>query len=196
MIKHPTKFGYKQSGYFYYSDYYFEFFYIGKIYRKWTDHILKCGIELDIKYDKDTTEYVKNSGYNPDIIHFSDDLYKITWNLRQELRKIKMENGYIRHATCNYELHKKQKEHITKLFCIDGWEKEEAYNTDNFDMFKYNNTNPPEEGMSNQYGDIKKYTKPWVNYLTFQHSRIIVQFQLEDYVKSLRENKLNRILCM
>ena len=113
---------------------------------------------------------------NPNIIdmtpnnwnNYRTDQYKINWGHKSHLP----EDIILR---------------IADYFCVDGWKEEKEL----YDIFgkskEYN-------GMSTQFGDIKKYTKPWVDYITFQNSRVIVQFYLDDFNKQLREEKLKRIM--
>lgn len=156
--------------YFYPSDYYFEHCVVGKLYTEWTDKLLSFGVKLDTKYDMDlTSDYVSMSGYNPNIIHmggkfFKDSIFKISWNHNESSSPTD-----------------EQIKQIANMFCIDGWEIEKSHtgckiNTDD---------------MSTNSGDICKYTKPWVNYLTFQGSRTILQF---DIMKYNRIRQLNMLL--
>lgn len=145
---------------------------IDEAVNKFTTHILKCGVDVS-NYDFFRMSSVFQNG--------KGDVYKITWNLREEIKKIIMEDGTIQNSICCYNLHESQKEHIGNFFCVDGWKKEEEYYPENYDSISLYccdktiiPTDLPEPGMSANYGDIQKYTKTWVDYLTFQHSRIIL----------------------
>ena len=165
---HPTYLDYTKSNYIFESDFYFENYYIGQVYRNFTDYIKQCGILLQTQtYDNNRTTFVKNSGYLPHIIHFGvgivtkrNDLYKITWDFAHT-------DGTIGGSGINYE----QIKYVAEYFCVDGWEDEDAIN----------------------FGDIKNNTKHWVDYLTFQGSRMILQFYLDDYIIYLRKQKMNSL---
>lgn len=100
---------------------------------------------------------------------------KITWNYIDD-----PDTPFIAH----YELSKEQLNNICKYFCVGGWINEYNY---------YHNNMTVKSHMSSQYKDIVYYTKKWVNYITFQNSRIILQFNLNK-CNILRKKKIIRLI--
>jgi hypothetical protein len=155
------------NDYDFYSDYYFEQHEVGEIAKLFTNIIKDTGILLDNSYSISSIKH----NYNINIIHMNDDIFKFTWDIKYHDSK--------------YSIKFEQITNICKHFCIDGWE-EEFYL---YDM-KLNDS-----VLSTQYQDIKYYTKKWVDYITFQHSRIILQFDFKKFKYSdLRKQKMKKIL--
>jgi len=155
------------NDYDFYSDYYFEQHEVGEISRLFTNIITDNGILLDNSY---SISSIKRN-YKINIIHMKDDIFKFTWDIKYHDSK--------------YSITFEQITNICKHFCIDGWVEE----------FYLYDINLNDSKLSTQYQDIKHYTKKWVDYITFQHSRIILQFDFKKFKYSnLRKQKIKNIL--
>lgn len=157
------------NDYDFYSDFYFEQHEVGQTTILLTDIIKNNGILLS------ENELLSSKvGYPANIIYMSDSTFKLTWDLK-----------IINHKY--YEPSMKQIKSICEYFCIKGWEEE-------FSHYIYDVNSEPNK-LSSQYNDVKYYTKKWVNYITFQNSRIILQFDLEKFKKTdLRKYKLQQLI--
>ena len=157
------------SDYTYFSDYYFFEHEIGSTVKYFTDLIKKSGIEL---YAGITL--ADKIGYNANIMEIKvklKPLFKITWDLN---------------VNKTYDI--KDVKEILDFFCTVGWETEYTH----YIRFYHHKQSTD---LSSQYHDIDYYTKPWVDYISVQNSRIILQFDFEKYKKTeLRKLKLKRIL--
>lgn len=167
------------------SEFYFKHCFVGDVYKKWTDYLIDNDVYIDVSYDEYDTEWIKTTGYAPDIIHMSyneedNGIYKISWH-HQNLAPHKSSNDN------SLEF----KKAFAELFCVDGWEHEERFS--NYESsFGHNDY---KEGYAQTIGEINLYTKPWVKYLTFQGYRTIVQFNLFEYIKYVhRGEQINSIL--
>lgn len=172
-ILHPTDEDFDKSGYVNYYNFYYEKCKVGELYEKWTSIL------------KDNNIIFKNT---PDIIRFSAYKYGYTpYTYKFCFNKFDLIDDI--GTIPNYILSESDYEIFAKLFLIDGWEEELTYT---FTVRETININPK---FSSNFGDIIYYTKPWVEYLTFQGSRIILQFRFDDYLKSsdLRNEKLKKL---
>lgn len=70
-----------------------------------------------------------------------------------------------------YKFNQKNYKLFADLFFIKGWEEE----------------------LRNSQGDVKYCVKPWLDYVTFQGYRTIVQFRYDKYEKYERKEKLKKI---
>lgn len=169
------------------SEFFFKYCFVGDIYKKFTDYLIDNGINIEVSYDSYSSEWIKTTGYAPDIIHMSYDendngVYKIVWQHREPLS-----DGNV----SNLEQPVDFMEIFAHLFCVDGWEHEEKFS--NYES-KYGHSDY-KEGYASGIGDIRLCTKPWVEYLTFQGYRTIVQFNLFEYIKHVhRYEQINIIL--
>jgi len=163
------------NDYVFYSDFYFEEHFVGNIARLFTNIINSNGILLN---DSDLISSKK--GYNVHIISMSESTFKLTWDLKLLFKRETRGDGLQ-----YYDISIKQIKNICEYFCVDKWEEEFNYYSF-IDDHKY---------FSSEYNSIQHYTKNWVNYISFQNSRIILQFDLEKFKKTdLRKYKLQQLI--
>lgn len=181
-ILHPTEEDHKSQVYNKYNDkfqneseFYYEMCKIGNLYDKWVDIFQNNGIiffgdPVILKFDN------YKYGYTP----FT---YKLNFNFGPTVRDCNDD------GTTYYTLTDDDHKIFAKLFLINGWEDELIYT---FSARDTKNRNP---NYSSNYGEVNYYTKSWVDYLTFQGDRVILQFRFDDYLKSseLRNEKLKKI---
>jgi len=157
------------NNYEYFSDFFFFEDEVGSTVKYFTD-LIKNEIELS----NDDITLSDKMGYNGNIMKIninSTPLFKITWNLKN----VK-------------QYGKNDIKKIMDFFCVVGWGKE----YDHYSVFEKYIKN---KDLSTQYHDVTFYTKSWVDYITIQNSRIILQFDFEKYKKTeLRILKLKRVL--
>ena len=129
-------------------------------------------------YEKYMNHFIENGLF----FNKREDNKKNILNLEYQPNIIKFDNDNIytsetykftfRHYD-NFILDFKKAKIFGNLFLIPGWENEYESN----------------------YGDITKHVKPWVDYLTYQGYRTILQFRFDNYlVTEERKEKLNKIL--
>ncbi len=166
-------------------DFLFEHCFIGDLYKEWTDYLLDNEIPMTVSYDEHSSDFVKESGYSPKIIHmrYSDEdsgVYKMAWNhddVNPDVEPVPKSDNF--------------KDIFAEIFCEEGW-KHECYYHEFETRWGHNEY---KEGYSKNIGDIKLNTKSWVEYLTFQGYRTIVQFNLFEYMKKVRrEEQINSLL--
>jgi hypothetical protein len=173
IILHPTEDEVKDftSGYYNESDFYYKECEIGNLYDRYVnffkdDNIIFLG-------QPDIRKFTNFRLYTP----FT---YKFNFYISPIIRDINDTTEYYTLTDDDYKI-------FAKLFLIDGWEEEFIYT---FSARETKNIN-----KNSNFGEICCHTKSWVDYITFQESRIILQFRFDDYLKSpeLRKEKLNKL---
>lgn len=156
------------------SEFYYEECKIGDLYDKWINIFKSNGIVLF-----GDPVILKFSNYKYSYTPFT---YKLNFNFGPTITSGNDDTMY-------YTLTDDDHKIFAKLFLIDGWEEELIYTFSDHDK-KIRNSNYSSNG-----GEIDYHTKPWVDYLTFDGSRIILQFRFDDYLKSadLRKEKLKKL---
>ena len=143
------------------------------LYNEWLNIFLNKGIPFENETD---------------IIHFTNYkvytpyTYKFTYNF--SLLQVTSDDNNYQFSDSDYKL-------FANLFFTDGWEEELDYQLIYYqDRFK---VKKPNENFSDNYGDICWYVKDWVEYVTFQGYRTIIQFRWDKYLISLRKEKLLKL---
>lgn len=151
-----------------FSDFYHKECFAGLVYDEWMKIFLDNNINYEIKAD-----IIKFSNYN----FYTPFTYKFTFNFPFEK---------------THNMSREQYEIFADLFFIKGWEEELEYQLTFYqDRHKINK---PDKRYSDNYGDISVNVKPWIDYVTFQGSRTIIQFRLDKYIQiELRKKKLEKL---
>lgn len=171
-ILHPTEEDFNKSGYINYYNFYYEKCKVGELYENWISILKDNNIIFDDKPD-----ILKFSTYK---YGYTPYTYKFCFNSIDLISDIGIITNNIL-SESDYEI-------FSNLFLINGWEEELIYT---FTARETKNINP---NYSSNYGEICCHTKSWVDYITFQGSRIILQFRFDDYIKTeLRKEKLKKI---
>lgn len=142
------------------------------LYNKWLNLFINEGIPFDIYPD-----IIKFDDYNV----YTPFTYKFTFNLG-------FTNSGIYYK---YKLKEKDYKLFADLFFIDGW-KDELEHVTNLDNIMYDGNKLYKTKYSINYGDINCYVKPWVDYVTFQGYRTIVQFRWDKYSRKEKLLKINQ----
>lgn len=140
------------------------------LYNKWLLLFINNGIPFEID-DYDIIKFDSYEIYTP-------NTYKFNFNLGLTNSGIIYKYGF---KTSDYKL-------FADLFFIDGWREELEYqlNLENIDQIWRNHPK-----YSRNYSEISYYVKPWVDYVTFQGYRTIVQFRLDKYLRKEKLLKIN-----
>lgn len=157
-----------------FSDFYHKKCFAGLVYDKWMKIFLDNNINYEIEAD-----IIKFRNY--DI--YTPYTYKFIFNFPFGLEKT---------HDMSRELSKEQYEIFADLFFTKGWEEELEYQLTFYqDRHKINK---PNKRYSDNYGEIRVNVKPWIDYVTFQGRRTIIQFKLDKYIQiELRKEKLSRL---
>ena len=158
----------------YENDFYYEKCKIGDLYDKWlnifkSNGIIFYGDPVILKFRTHQIAtpftYKLNFNFGPTLTDGNDD------------------------GTIYYTLTDDDHKIFAKLFLIDGWEEELIY------TFSARDTKVRNINYSSNYGEVNYHTKSWVDYITFQGDRVILQFRFDDYLKSsdLRKEKLEKL---
>lgn len=88
----------------------------------------------------------------------------------------------------NYIFSKHEHKLFADIFFTEGWEEELDYALTYYaNRYKTIKTN---ENYSDNYGEVCVHVKPFVEYVTFQHGRVIVQLNVD---KLMRKEKLKQL---
>jgi len=168
-ILHPTNSGPYSTD----SEFYYKKCYAGLLYDEW----MKIFLENGLIYENE-----------PSIIRFEDYgiytpfTYKFNFNFPLDSSNHIFPMSNYKHS--DYEL-------FANLFFTKGWENELKYELTQYPDRNFQKPNPK---YSDYYGDILVHIKPWIDYLTFQGSRTIIQFRLDKYITTeLRKEKLKKL---
>jgi hypothetical protein len=141
------------------------------LYSEWLEKFINNGIPFEMDVLLNTSSPLNH------IISINSFTYKFIFN-------IDINNS----GEIDYRLKYKNYQLFANLFFIDGWEDELKYQ---LIYYQYRDKNTkPNPNFGDNYGEINYYVKSWVNYVTFQDSRVIVQFRLDKYE---RKEKLKKI---
>ena len=179
MVKHPPKeININLTIYQHpimYSDYYMNYT-IGDVVRYWTEHLLKMGILLDsVKCDHNGFDgsffrpYYKSFPWSVNIIHMDfikNSMYKINFNFP------------------NYRL-----TNLTSTSCITNVNSKTINSSYTGQQYNQWYLLDEERKMIEDY-----FKGSWIDYLDIQGSKIIVQFDLDEYyIQWFRTQKLLKI---
>lgn len=112
-----------------------------------------------------------------------EEIFKIDFEVKSTLNKRVF--NYQKFTMTDYK-------EFADIFFIGDWKNELEYQLTYYqDRHKTKKPNPK---YSNNYGCIMIHTKDWVEYVTFQGSRVILQFNMGKYKLSLRKEKIKRVI--
>ena len=146
------------------------------LYLQWLHKFVTNGMPFKIPHTCDIIQFTTYDNYTP----FT---YKFTFNMSDDF--------FDPNCLAIYDFKQIDYELFAELFFTNGWEEELEYQLIYYqDRNKIKKTNP---NFGDNYGEIKYYVKPWVDYVTFQGYRTIIQFRFDKYERLEKLKEIEKI---